>query len=202
MDGLNRFETNLSILKESGVKGGDIFVCTGTNYADSLSASAIDMPILIVGGQLTENQKTFLTEGSGWNFHLVGGAGAVSEEMEEELKAYGTVADRTGGKSRYETSTALALKFVPAATQAVLAVGDNYPDGLCGGPVAYLMGAPIILSGTRGAMCGDGIKYAKAQEIYAGIVLGGPSDVMINDDTVRLTFSMEPEDEVIVYKPE
>ena len=91
---------------------------------------------------------------------------------------------------------------MPKATQAVLAVGDNYPDGLCGGPVAYLMGAPVILSGTRGAMCGDGIKYAKAQEIYAGIVLGGPGDNMINDDTVRLTFSMEPEEEVIVYKPE
>ncbi len=202
LDGKNRYETNLSILRELEVKSGDLFVCTGMNFADALSSSAIDMPILIVGGQLTENQKTFLTEGSGWNFHLVGGAGAVSEEMEEELKAYGTVADRTGGKSRYETSTALALKFVPAATQAVLAVGDNYPDGLCGGPVANLMGAPIILSGTRGAMCGDGIKYAKAQEIYAGIVLGGPSDAMINDDTVRLTFSMEPEDEVIVYKPE
>jgi len=202
LGGTDRFETNLSILRELEIKSGDLFICTGLNFADALSSSAIDMPILIVGGKLTENQKTFLTEGSGWNFHIVGGEGAVSTDIEEELKAYGTIADRTGGKSRYETSTALALKFVPEATQAVLAVGDNYPDGLCGGPVAYLMGAPVILSGTRGAMCGDGIKYAKAQEIYAGIVLGGPGDKMINDDTVRLTFSMEPEEEVIVYKPE
>ena len=202
LGGTDRFETNLSILRELEIKSGDLFICTGLNFADALSSSAIDMPILIVGGKLTENQKTFLTEGSGWNFHIVGGEGAVSTDIEEELKAYGTIADRTGGKSRYETSTALALKFVPKATQAVLAVGDNYPDGLCGGPVAYLMGAPVILSGTRGAMCGDGIKYAKAQEIYAGIVLGGPGDNMINDDTVRLTFSMEPEEEVIVYKPE
>ncbi len=202
LDGTDRFETNLSILRELEVKSGDLFICTGMQFADALSSSAIDMPILIVGGKLTENQKTFLNAGSNWNFHLVGGEGAVSAEMEAELADYGTVVDRTGGKNRYETSTALAKKFVPSATQAVLAVGDNYPDGLCGGPVAYLMDAPIILSGTRGAMCGEGIKYAAEQHIYAGIVLGGPSDVMINDPTVRLTFSMGEEDEVIVYRPE
>jgi len=197
MNGKNRYETNLSILNESGAKGGDIFVCTGTNYADSLSASAIDMPILIVGGSLSADQKQYL-EGASWNFHLVGGTSVVTTDIENELKAYGTIADRTYGKDRYATSKAMAERFVGETHEAILAYGANFPDGLCGGPLACTMGSPIILSGSTPATNTAGIQYATGKNISSGLVLGGAS--LIDDQTVRTTFSMREWDEIQIYE--
>ena len=197
MDGLNRFETNLSILKESGVKGGDIFVCTGLNYADSLSASGIDMPILIVGASLREDQKAYLAGGT-WNFHLVGGDTVVTTDVENQLKAYGTIADRTYGSDRFATSKAMAEKFVGETHEAVLAYGANFPDGLCGGPLAYTMGSPIILSGSTPAQNTSGIAYTTGKNISSGLVLGGPA--LIDDQTVRTTFSMRESDQIKIYE--
>ena len=197
MDGKNRFETNLSILRESGIKGGDIFVCTGTNYADSLSASAVDMPILIVGGSLTENQKTYLAGGS-WNFHLVGGPSVVSEDVENQLKAYGTISERVYGSDRYATSKAIAERFTGETHEAILAYGANFPDGLCGGPLAYTTGAPILLSGSTPATNASGIAYLTGKDISSGAVLGGPA--LIDDETVRTTFSMRESDEIRIYE--
>ncbi len=197
MNGKNRFETNLSILEESGAKGGDIFVCTGSNYADSLSASGIRMPILIVGGTLSDEQKQYL-EGGSWNFHLVGGTSVVTESVENELKAYGTIADRTYGKDRYLTSKAMAERFIGETHEAVLAYGANFPDGLCGGPLAYTMGAPIILSGSTPATNAAGIQYTTGMNITSGLVLGGSA--LIDDQTVRTTFSMRESDEIMIYE--
>ena len=197
LDGQDRFETNLSILGQSGATGGDIFVCTGTNYADSLSASAIKMPILIVGGSLTKAQKDYLAGGS-WNFHLVGGTSVVSEEIEKELTAYGTIADRTYGPDRYATSRAMAERFLGEPQEAILAYGANFPDGLCGGPLAYTMGAPMILSGSKPATNAAGIDYAAAKNITYGLVLGG--DSLIDDQTVRTTFAMSETDEIKLFE--
>lgn len=40
--GADRYDTNLEILKEAGVNGQDLLVCSGNGYADSLSASAVN----------------------------------------------------------------------------------------------------------------------------------------------------------------
>ena len=37
------------------------------------------------------------------------------------------------GKNRYETSAKVAERFFSAPEGAVLAYGEDYPDGLCGG---------------------------------------------------------------------
>lgn len=64
LSGSSRFDTNLKILEEAGMKPGqEILVCTGYNFADSLSASAVGLPILMVNngaGVLTDNQVAFL----------------------------------------------------------------------------------------------------------------------------------------------
>ena len=56
LGGKTRYETNIKILKAAGVKAEDILICTGSGYADSLSASAVGKPILLVGDTLTDTQ--------------------------------------------------------------------------------------------------------------------------------------------------
>ena len=184
--GATRFETNLEILKEAGVSGGEILACTGYEFADSLSASAVGKPILLVNtrkGQLTDVQKAFLSESKIEKLYVLGGTAAVSTKLEGQLKAYGTV-ERIGGNTRYETSVLVAEKFFSAPEAAVLTYAMTYPDGLCGGLLANQLGAPMIL--TRNQNAKTARAYTEKMEVSSGVVLGG--DGLISDDTVRYIF--------------
>ena len=194
--GADRYETNLLILKEAGVTPGQkILVCTGSNFADSLSGSATGMPILMVNnasGTLSGNQKAFL-ENLGASFCIVGGEGAVSRGLEEALRQYGA-ADRLAGADRFATSVLVANTFFDAPANVVLAYAGNFPDGLCGGALAYGMGAPLILTMTgRDTMAAA---YAKGNGITQGIVLGGGG--LIADSTVRWILSMNADQSIEV----
>ena len=184
--GDNRYLTNLEILKEAGVTAGDeILVCTGTNFADSLSASASGKPILLVNNRaLLDGQKEYLA-GLGTSSKLVvlGGTSAVSANMANALKTYGSVS-RIAGDNRYLTSLAIAEYFFPEATSAVVAYGGNFPDGLCGGALAYAMKAPLILTNDKIAstVATETAKFA----ITSGYALGGTK--LISDAAVSEIF--------------
>ncbi len=190
--GASRFETNLEILKECGsVAGKDILVCTGFNFADSLSASAAKRPILLVDDKLTSEQRAYLKQQSGCKYYIVGGTGAVTSSVEKSLKDYGTV-KRLAGANRFETSVMVAETFFSKPTTAVLAYGYNFPDGLCAGPLAATINAPLILTATGDEA--QAAAYAKEEGIKRGMVLGGPA--LINDKAVKKIFSMSSGDKI------
>ena len=184
LSGKTRYETNLAILEEAGVGTKDILVCTGTSFADSLSASAANRPILLVSGSLTDGQKAFLDGLSGNKIYIIGGSAAVSETVKKALEAYGTV-ERISGKDRYETSVLVAHNFVKGPEAAVLAYGRNFPDGLCGGPLAVSMGAPLILTENGSESAAQ--KYVQGYKLTNGVVLGGKS--LISEATVEKIFN-------------
>ena len=173
--GANRFETNLLILKEVGVGNKDILVCTGTNFADSLAASATGLPILLVYNNLFDSQKGFLsTLGGQNNFRVIGGTSAVSEKLETSVSIYGET-DRVFGTNRISTSVAIANEFFSETDKIVLASAANYPDGLCGGSLACSMGAPLLLTMERFET--PIAEYVSGNEISKGMILGGQSAV-------------------------
>ena len=191
--GQSRYDTNLEILKEAGVKDEDIFVCTGKNFADSLSASAAKKPILLVNDKkLSASQKEFLDSYADHKLYIIGGTGAVNENIESELEHYGDV-ERIYGNTRYETSILFAQKFFAEPKHAVLAYAKNFPDGLCGGALAMSIDAPLILtaSGKEEAA----FSYMDEKEISYGYVLGG--DVLISDNSVRMLFGLAADAEII-----
>lgn len=186
LGGATRYETNLEILKEAGVAGKDILVCTGTGFADSLSASATGMPILLVQNGLSVAQKELLATCSG-NIYIIGGTSAVSTKVENALKACGNVT-RIGGSTRFETSVKVAETFFGTTPYAaVLAYAQNFPDGLCGGPLAYTLRAPLILTMTGKEAAATA--YIKAYDIQHGYVLGGTG--LISDGAARKIFSLD-----------
>ena len=169
--GSNRYETNLKILETAGAADQEILICTGKSFADSLSASAVGKPILLVGKTLSEDQKAFL-EGTSGRFVIIGGTSAVTAQLEAELQAYGTT-QRLSGENRYETSVLVAEYFFDSPEAVVLAYGKNFPDGLCGGPYAYQASAPLIL--TNSQSYSEAVTYTVARGICQGAVLGGPT---------------------------
>ena len=196
LGGANRFETNLLILAEAGVAdGSEILVCTSTNFADSLSASATAKPILLVFneyGKLYGKQPEFLAGLKNCTFTVIGGESAVSADLAKAIETYGKV-ERLAGANRFETSVMVAQKYFKDVDTAVLAYAWNYPDGLCGGSLAYSLKAPLILTMTKYES--QAVAYAKEAGITTGLVLGG--DTLISDEAVRAIFAMDAADEII-----
>ena len=181
--GFDRFGTNLAILEEAGVGSKDILICTGLSFADSLSASASELPILLVWNKLTEDQKAFLDKLNGNKLYVIGGASAVSKDMEKKVAVYGET-ERVGGANRFETSVNIAEKFFESPDSAVLAYAWNYPDGLCGGALAATMDAPLILTMTKYEA--KAAAYIQSQNIQSGAVLGGTG--LISEESVATIF--------------
>ena len=181
--GVSRYETNLLILEEAGVTDEPILVCTGRGFADSLSASATGNPILLVGKSLTAEQIDFMAAHQGNPYYVIGGESAVSTEIENVVRKYGEV-QRIAGSGRYETSILVAETFFENPETAVLASAKNFPDGLCGGPLAMSKNAPLILTATGKES--NAVAYAKANEIHIGAVLGGTG--LISDEATNSIF--------------
>ena len=190
--GDSRYDTNLAILKEAGISGDSVIVATGKTFADSLSASAAKLPILLVkpNAALNDAQKEVLAGMK--NIYIVGGEGAVSAAYEAELKEFGTVT-RVFGDSRYDTSVEVAKTFCKDVDMAVVASGKNFPDGLCGGPLAAALNAPLVLTKDGGTDAAAG--YVEENGIASGYVLGGTG--ALADATVVEVFNLESADEII-----
>lgn len=184
LEGKTRFETNIEILKEAGVKNEDILICNGMSFADSLSASAVGKPILLVDKQLSSDQKVYLKGLSSKNYYIIGGTGAVSNTVYEQIKSYGNT-QRVYGQNRYSTSVAVANKFFGTDSKGImLAYGLNFPDGLSGGPLAMELNMPLILATTNDV--GDAKTYAGTVGVDNAIVLGGTA--LISDKAVNSIF--------------
>ena len=189
--GETRYATNIKILQETGLGGQEVLICTGKDFADSLSASAVGLPIMLVGNRLTDEQLDMLSNAAGV-FTIIGGTGAVSKGVEAQLENLGSVS-RLGGNTRYETSVMVAKKYFESPTLAVLAYAKNFPDGLSGGPLAYVKQAPMILTNTGKEAAAAG--YTNSYAISDGYVLGGPG--LISEAAVAKIFvGKQPEPSV------
>ena len=187
LKGTDRYGTNLAILEEAGITGNDLLVATGEKEYDSLSASATNKPILLVNTEITEAQKEVL-EGlpEGSKIWILGGTGAVSADIEAELKEYSNDVERVKGADRYATSVEIAKTFFGEdAAKVTMAYGEKFPDGLCGGPLAAEIGAPVLLvkeGGTDKAA-------VYAANAASGYVFGGSG--VIADETVKAVLGEE-----------
>lgn len=171
--GSNRFSTNIEILKAAGVSNEDILICTGSGYADSLSASAAGKPILLVGDTLTQEQKDYLKTLGTTKAYTIGGKGVVSDSIAAEYKSItGIAPKRVAGTNRYATSVAVAREFFGTNCSTVaFSYAMNFPDGLSGGPVAMNLGAPLIL--VSNDAYSDAKAYCKSVRAKQAYVFGG-----------------------------
>ena len=185
--GSSRYMTNLEILKEVGMtESGDIVVVTGSGYADSLSAGALGLPIMMVNNgdtKLKNSQKNFLKYNVKGKVYILGDTNAVNASLEKQLKAYGPIT-RIGGSSRWETTKLIAQKFFSDPGLIVLATGEDFREGLIASPLAYMTGAPLILVTSNKTY--QAKLYATAHEMYYGYVVGSASQ--ISDEAVAKIF--------------
>lgn len=103
LGGSSRYDTNIEILKEASVNEEDLLVCTGEDFADSLSASAAGKPILLTAKSgINNTQKKYLDTLKTKDIYLIGGTGVISEKISEQMKSYDQdkTVDRVAGDTK------------------------------------------------------------------------------------------------------
>ena len=128
------------------------YVATGLAFPDALSggpaAGLEGGPILLVTPTaIPSATATELDRLDPQRIVVLGGTGAVSAQVAINLQQYtpsGIV--RRSGADRYETAVAVSQGSFPAGARHVfVATGQNFPDGLAGGPAASRRGGPLLL---------------------------------------------------------
>ncbi|MFO0704797.1 MAG: cell wall-binding repeat-containing protein [Candidatus Andersenbacteria bacterium] len=151
--GNNRFETAATIATLVGSKHDNIFMGTGANFPDILSAAG---PATERGEQILLTSKDSIPQATldfldgpigntVKGIFLIGGESVISQAVADQLSARGINVKRIAGEDRYETSQKVAEKFYPRADNVALATGTNFADGLAGANLAADTTAPIVL---------------------------------------------------------
>ncbi len=145
-----------TLQKLAGKPSLTAFFVSAKDFPDALSASSIaavrESPIFYVdeSGKLDDSVKDYLANcGRKLGYaYIIGGTGAVSENLEEEVKPYFNESGRYGGSNRYETNIRVntALNSFFKGKDLCVATGKNFPDALAGGIFAAQNGLPLMLA--------------------------------------------------------
>lgn len=186
--GMNRYETSAQISNSGWTKSDYAVIASGENFPDALGAAPLakkyNAPILLTQKDtLDANTASQLSRLGVEHVFIVGGPGAVSSAVENQLKNKGIVVDRFYGSNRYETSISIA-KQMGNPSEIVIATGEDFSDGLTVGPIAANKGIPFILVPKTNlpSVVKD---YIADKNISKTYVIGG-NDVI--DDTVASQF--------------
>ena len=116
------------------------------------------------------------------NIYIIGGSYVVSLEIENEAKSNSNC-ERIFGEDRYETSYAVARRFFPGQKDnLVLASGDNFPDGLCGGNFsAVVLNTPLLLVNRNNYA--DANSYALQSNCFRYYIMGDAG--VVSDEWVK-----------------
>ena len=150
--GQNRFETAEWISKRGWMEADTIVLARGDQFPDALAGTPLaykeDAPILLTPPDKLDNSvKVEIERLKPSKVIILGGTGAISSSVENELKKMKLTVERIAGENRFETAVKIAEKVGFEKKTAIIADGRNFPDALAVAPYAAKNGYPILLVG-------------------------------------------------------
>lgn len=150
LGGTDRIETSVKISQQGWSTSGVVVLATAANFPDALAAAPLAKqyaaPILLTDpNQLSPATAEEIKPLNPSVIAIIGGTGAISQGIEDGLKAQGIECVRIAGKDRYETSLEIA-KYLDAPKDVFVVSGSNFPDALSVASYAAANDDPIILS--------------------------------------------------------
>lgn len=166
LGGANRYDTAARVVNKIFAESSYddifnwqyVFLATGRDFPDALSASAaagfLNAPVLLTDGKsksLDAEAMKILRRMKPHQVYVVGGTGAVSAEIESQVRTLAPKVDRLGGADRYATSREVAGAVFrmdqpyPTVASQFWATGTDFPDALSGAPAAARAGAPLYV---------------------------------------------------------
>lgn len=150
--GSDRYATAVAISKTRFPTGAaTAFIATGADFPDALAGSPAAAkargPILLTRrGELPPATAAELGRLRPSKIVILGGPGAVSNQVAAALAPYAGTVVRWSGADRYDTAATISRSsFAPGVGVAYVATGNAFPDALAGGAVAGSAGSPILL---------------------------------------------------------
>ncbi|MGH9157612.1 MAG: cell wall-binding repeat-containing protein, partial [Acidimicrobiales bacterium] len=185
--GADRYATAAAVAVASFPLGAaTVVVATGETFPDALAGSflagAHGAPILLVPRTAPVPAATLaaLATLGARRVILLGGPDAIGPDIQQALVATGLLSvTRLAGADRYETMKAIVtdpstgVGGVDSIRTAIVASGENFPDALALGPVAWALGLPVILT-TPGSLSPRAAEALTQLRIGQVIIAGGP----------------------------
>ncbi|WP_078378827.1 cell wall-binding repeat-containing protein [Sutcliffiella halmapala] len=149
VSGSDRYSTAVEISKAGWAVTQTVIIARGDNFPDALAGGPLayyyDAPILLTSkNSLNAVTKKEIERLKATHAIILGGEGAISKGVVEQIKKMNLSVERIGGSGRYETA-ALIAKQIPH-DEVVIANGLNFPDALAVAPYASRNGIPILLT--------------------------------------------------------
>ena len=180
--GATRYEASRNIVAHAFATAATVYVATGRNFPDALSASAIGAgqraPVLLVDGAKSTVDAPTLALLATLNpsaIKIAGGPGSVSNGLETQLNAlYPTI--RLSGADRYSASLAINQDAFNSANRVFLATGATFPDALAGAAWAGLVNGPLF-SVPKTCIPAATLAEILSLGAYQVTLLGGPGSL-------------------------
>jgi putative cell wall-binding protein len=133
---------------------------------------------VVSDGSLTEDtmffDSAFISEPGTYYVELIADPAIENEQEYLFLGVFlpGDV-NRLSGSDRYETAVEIAEDgWGTIATEIILTTGQNFPDALAAGPLAYQLDAPILLT-TKNQLPTSVINYISKSDVTKVTIIGG-----------------------------
>ena len=163
-----------------------VIVASGESFPDALAASALARTlrapvVLTPGDRLDASVSSFVTRHRISKAVIVGGPAAVSDDVADALRALSGIdsVGRHSGPDRYVTAARIAeAAGAPGALcgsttpTVIVTTGQNYPDALVAGPLAYRGRHPVVLT-TRDELPAATAEYLRASGAKQALIVGG-----------------------------
>ena len=176
--GADRYGTSEMVAKRVvGITGkkNTAVLASGQLFPDALSvgtfASREGYPILLVKKNLIPEEVERAIRDLDINKnYIAGGLDTISRLVEAKLP---NVVERMAGKTRYETSVAIAKSKFKDSKEAFIASGEEFADALVISPVSGKYNRPTLLVSTKAANNGPVRSYVKDSKISKLTAIGG-----------------------------
>jgi len=202
LSGADRYATAAAISRAAfpGTGPRTVYIASGASFADALSVGPVVAKnhaslLLTAPSSLPSVTRTELSRLHPARIVVVGGAGAVSEQVLTQLRSLAPSVSRIWGADRYATSRAVIASAFPTGTagEALVATGRDFPDAVAAVPAAIARSAPILLvDGAAGRADAATVAELRRLGVQTVTVLGGTGAV-----TTGVSSSLSPSAKVV-----
>lgn len=154
--GESRYETAVEISAKNWYEAYNVVLARGDAFPDALAGAVLANSASVQGPLLlTEShylRPEVLQELKRLNTNtafILGGTGAISAKVEQDLAANGIQVYRIQGNDRYETAANIATTAVENSSRAFLASGTSFADALSISSYAAANGIPLLLTDSK-----------------------------------------------------
>ncbi len=196
LSGASRYDTALAVSQRFAPGVPVLYVATGVNFPDALSAAAAAAArggplVLTPPGALTPEVEAEVRRLAPKAIVVVGGTGAVSDAVLAALSAVANTT-RLGGSNRYSTGLAIVDDAFDSSSTVFLATGRGFADALAATGAAGSNDAPVILvDGSLPTLDLDTLRTLEDLEVGSVAIAGGANAVSLGIESQLLNLGFE-----------